>query len=1017
MAHPMLAVALALATGSTQDVDRIPGLTLRLFQLEWTVETLPELVPDQTPNVDRLVATLEMASGDFDPMRAPFMTRAVGWLAVETAGTYRLRLTSDDGSRLFLDGERALDNDGQHGPVAVTSEPLQLDAGEHPILVEHFDSGGGRVLKLEWQPPGADGFSVVPSSALRTEDDPTRVTSPGFKAIVSDKSPGNGLPLRGVHPAWRVETIRPEGFEPRVGSMTFLPDGRLAFGTFDPLQRDERNLPDIESKEPDVLWALDVRTGKVTEIATDLFEPSGLCVVRGELYVAHRRAVERLVDRDGDGYFETHEVVGEGWQGWNYHQFTFGLVHRDGKLYTALSTTMAPPAWEGMETNSGPNDPLRGCVLEIDTQSGEVVAFAGGVRTPNGLGLDAEGRLLYSDNQGAWMPTSILAAVEEGDFFGHYNWTRFVPKLAERFPDGGHPSVFCDRPRKAPTVWLPHGEVVNSPTEPLLIQGGEFEGQILLGELTGGGIRRVHLYESNGVLQGTLLRFTQGLESGVNRMEWGPDGALYVGGIGANGNWNWRGTRFGLQRLVPTGELVYEIHSVEATRDGFRVRLTDPADLEALGDPSRYTATSWTYAPTQAYGGPKVDEREHAVTAARGSADGRTVELSVEGLRPGTCVHLTMDLPSYERGEPLWSGEAWATLSTPTVPSIVQKMVRPPVDALWALRAKTQYGPEDNVDQGDLIRAAEPIVLRVGDEPLRFDLRPRGTLTLEWRPVASEDVWLSAASTDPAFRPVRSGDAVESLTVILGLGALTPVASSRPVRLEARGAPGAALQILSASLEVERPLAPTSPSSSTFPPPVLPSFERGPWRSILSDTEWVVRGGDGAFEVTDDGTLVGTSRPGTPNTYFTSTETFDDFELTFDVRVDERLNSGVQIRSEVDGGFEERRGQPLGFQVEIDPSDRAWSGGLYETGGRTWVQPLHRRPYARRAWRQGAWNHYRILCEDDRIRTWINGVPAADLHDATRLDGHIGFQVHGVADVAEPLKVEWRKVRLRPLSR
>ena len=310
-------------------------------------------------------------------------------------------------------------------------------------------------------------------------------------------------------------------------------------------------------------FAVDLGIGmQLTNICRDVLEDAE----RGRVYVPHessggpldaadlvardaetvaraRRAVERLLDRDGDGFFETHEVVGEGWQGWNYHQFTFGLVHRDGKLYTALSTTMAPPAWEGMETNSGPNDPLRGCVLEIDTQSGEVVAFAGGVRTPNGLGLDAEGRLLYSDNQGAWMPTSILAAVEEGDFFGHYNWTRFVPKLAERFPDGGHPSVFCDRPRKAPTVWLPHGEVVNSPTEPLLIQGGDFDGQLLLGELTGGGIRRVHLYESNGGLLGTRLRFTQGLESGVNRMEWGPDGALYVGGIGANGNWNWRGTR------------------------------------------------------------------------------------------------------------------------------------------------------------------------------------------------------------------------------------------------------------------------------------------------------------------------------------------------------------------------------------------------------------------------------------------------------------------------------------------
>ncbi|MEM9380693.1 MAG: PA14 domain-containing protein, partial [Planctomycetota bacterium] len=194
MAHPLLAVTLALAAAPTQDTDRIPGLTLRLFQLEWTIETLPELVPDQTPNVDRLASTLELSGADFDPLQAPFLSRALGWVAVENAGTYRFRLTSDDGSRMFLDGERVVDNDGQHGPAAVTSEPLVLDAGEHALLVEHFDSGGGRVLKLEWQPPDASGFTVIPPSALRTEDDPTRVTSPGFKAIVSDKSPGNGLP-------------------------------------------------------------------------------------------------------------------------------------------------------------------------------------------------------------------------------------------------------------------------------------------------------------------------------------------------------------------------------------------------------------------------------------------------------------------------------------------------------------------------------------------------------------------------------------------------------------------------------------------------------------------------------------------------------------------------------------------------------------------------------------------------------------------------------------------------------
>jgi hypothetical protein len=160
----------------------------------------------------------------------------------------------------------------------------------------------------------------------------------------------------------------------------------------------------------------------------------------------------------------------------------------------------------------------------------------------------------------------------------------------------------------------------------------------------------------------------------------------------------------------------------------------------------------------------------------------------------------------------------------------------------------------------------------------------------------------------------------------------------------------------------------------------------------------------------------------TPNTYLTTAERFGDFELLFEVKVHPELNSGVQIRSDVEGGFDNRSGQLAGFQVEIDPSERAWSGGLYETGGRGWVHPLHAAPYARRAWRQGAWNRYRVVADGPWIRTWINGVPAAEIYDEARLEGHLALQVHslasrgdGAAPQREPLVVEWRRLRIREL--
>ncbi|QDU69734.1 family 16 glycoside hydrolase [Engelhardtia mirabilis] len=1015
--------------------EREPGLTLRLFQLEQAPEELPILVPNQTPNVDRVVATLELAGDDFAGVASPHLTRALGWLQIDEPGSYRLMLASDDGSRLFLDGEKVLDNDGRHGVIKLISRPLELAAGAHELLVEHFDSGGSRELWLGWERPGTGTFEVVPRSALLCETDPTRVTSPGPKAVIDARKPGDGLPVPGVHPAWRVETIRPEGFEAQVGAMAFLPDGRLAFGTFDPLQRDEVKLPDIDAKAPDVIWALDLATSELSKIATNVFEPSGLCVVDGELYVAQRRAVVKLTDGDGDGYMETHEIVGEGWEGWNYHQFCFGLVYRDGCLYTALSTAMAPPNWEGMHSNSGSNGPLRGSFIEIDLSSGDTRAIAGGARTPNGLGLDGEGRLLYADNQGSWMPASVLAEVVPGRFYGHYNWTQFVPKVAERFPDGGHPSIFSDRPRSAPALWLPHGEVVNSPTEPLAIPSGSFAGQLYLGELTGGGIRRAFLEEVDGVLQGALFRFTQGLESGVNRMEWGPDGALYVGGIGAGGNWNWNGTRFGLQRLVPTGAQVFEIHSVRATPTGFAVRFTEAIDADLADVLANATCKSWTYAPTREYGGPKVDERDHAITRMEPTPDGMGLELDVDGLREGTCVHLRLD-PRSANGDALWSAECWYTLNHIPMGSGGDPLAGVPV---WngssgpTMRLEGSP-PEANLTQAELIAADPWITLTpAGADLVTTTSVQSPKVHLEWRladpqaplpqawvewgdfeyrlPLDSAiDGWqefdaswfeLGSHPSTPAFtdptRQTRRGTRVGGGIEADGEARTCPVA----IRVEGSAEAGA-IQVRNVRLSEQWPRG---------------GFTPGPWREILADdSAWEPRGGAAVFTL-QDGVLSGETRPNTPNTFWTSRETFRDFELVYDVRIDPALNSGVQIRSEVIGGFDNRDGGLKGYQVEIDPSERAWSGGIYEERGRGWLHPLHAAPYARRAWRQGEWNHFRVLCEGPTIRTWINGVPAAEMIDHGRAAGHIGFQVHGVGDRAEPLQVAWRHVRLRRLIR
>src|SRR5207248_7829499 len=138
------------------------------------------------------------------------------------------------------------------------------------------------------------------------------------------------------------------------------------------------------------------------------------------------------------------------------------------------------------------------------------------------------------------------------------------------------------------------------------------------------------------------------------------------------------------------------------------------------------------------------------------------------------------------------------------------------------------------------------------------------------------------------------------------------------------------------------------------------------------------------------------------------------------------LNSGVQIRSQV---FNEPRtvelqgktykiaaGRVHGYQVEIDPLARAWTGGIYDEGRRGWLNDLKNNEPARKAFKQNEWNKFRIECRCDSLKTWLNGVPAAELKDAVTPSGFIGLQVHGVGKRKEPLEVRFRNIRIKELK-
>ena len=189
---------------------------------------------------------------------------------------------------------------------------------------------------------------------------------------------------------------------------------------------------------------------------------------------------------------------------------------------------------------------------------------------------------------------------------------------------------------------------------------------------------------------------------------------------------------------------------------------------------------------------------------------------------------------------------------------------------------------------------------------------------------------------------------------------------------------------------------------------------------------WHQHGGKAKYRVEEEA-IVGSSVPNTPNSFLCTEKQYGDFILELEFKVDPALNSGVQIRSEV---FDEPKeieveGKKIkvaadrvhGYQVEIDPSARSYSGAIYDEGRRgRFLADLKDNEAARSAFKQNEWNKFRIECRGDTIKTWINEVSAVELKDAVTAKGHICLQVHGVGKKEEPLEVRWRNIKIKKLD-
>ncbi len=190
--------------------------------------------------------------------------------------------------------------------------------------------------------------------------------------------------------------------------------------------------------------------------------------------------------------------------------------------------------------------------------------------------------------------------------------------------------------------------------------------------------------------------------------------------------------------------------------------------------------------------------------------------------------------------------------------------------------------------------------------------------------------------------------------------------------------------------------------------------QKAQWQQLFNGKDlkgWKQLGGEAKYNV-QNGEIVGTTVQNTPNSFLATEKEYGDFILELEFKLGKEFNSGIQFRSQSRADYQ--NGRVFGYQMEIDPSDRKWSGGIYEEGRRGWQYPMELNPAGQNAFKKDGWNKYRIECRGNEMRTWVNGVPTAHLVDTALPKGFIALQVHSIGKNAadENKNIYWKNIRL-----
>lgn len=273
--------------------------------------------------------------------------------------------------------------------------------------------------------------------------------------------------------------------------------------------------------------------------------------------------------------------------------------------------------------------------------------------------------LFYTDNQGDWIPTSCLSHLERGKFYGQPMSLLDHPDFSGQDPSE-IPLEKLAEMRVKPAIYFPHGELANSPGNPVwdTTDGkfGPFSGQIFMGDQGRSNLSRISLQKVQGAYQGVAFNFIDYLQSGAIRIAFGPDGKLWVGQTGRG--WGSAGGEVeGLQVVRWDGETEpFEIADLKLTSNGFRVALTKPLGVDVSIGPEQIRVTRWGYHYWKSYGSPKVDPTEVTVLSVAVSDDRKSLDLAVP-LQADQVYGFVFEGFSDEDGNAPSNRRAWYTLN------------------------------------------------------------------------------------------------------------------------------------------------------------------------------------------------------------------------------------------------------------------------------------------------------------------------------------------------------------------